>query len=77
MKLAAVIVAAAALSGCSSKLESDFKNGCRSTGGSKSFCSCTYDQLKEPLAAAEKNEAVLYTDAFKTAYAKAIVKCKE
>lgn len=77
MKLIAVVIGAAALSGCSSKLESDFKSGCRSTGGSRSFCSCTYDHLKQPLEAAEKNEAVLYTDAFKAAYAKAIAKCRE
>lgn len=34
------------LNACSSKFETDFKQGCQGLGGSSSFCRCTYKQVE-------------------------------
>lgn len=63
------------LVGCTSKLESDFINGCKSTGGSSAYCSCTYEKMEDRLKAAEKNPNLMFGSEFKNAYAKAIEAC--
>ncbi|MHA3079257.1 hypothetical protein [Acinetobacter sp. ANC 5502] len=55
------------LNACSSKFESDFKQGCRGWGGSSSFCRCTYKQVeqyygKERLAQVGEGHALLPND---------------
>lgn len=35
------------LSACAPKVEREFKSGCKSSGGSRSFCNCVYEQLEK------------------------------
>ena len=35
------------LTACSSSFESEFKDSCRSFGGNRSFCSCSYDKVEK------------------------------
>lgn len=35
------------LSGCSSKVESDFKKGCKASGGNRAFCGCLYERIEQ------------------------------
>ena len=75
MKTALIVLAAIVVAGCTSKLQSDFTSGCRSTGGSKSYCSCLYDELEKELQAAEKNQNLLFGSKFKTEFVEAIQTC--
>lgn len=47
VRIMIVIMSGLTLGACSSsKLESDFKQGCRSIGGTRSFCSCSYEKVE-------------------------------
>jgi hypothetical protein len=74
-KMLMIALTGALLAGCTSKLESEFMGGCRSTGGSDSSCSCIYKKLEVPLKAADKNPNLLLSTEFKSAYTKAIQAC--
>lgn len=47
IKVALIAGSVIFLSACAPKVEREFKQGCKDSGGTSGFCSCIYDQLEE------------------------------
>ena len=47
MKSLLITTSIITLSACAPRMEREFKQGCKASGGTSSFCSCIYDQLED------------------------------
>lgn len=46
IKVALIMAGVISLSACAPKMEREFKQGCRASGGNRDVCSCIYDQIE-------------------------------